>query len=122
MREAAKTKQRVVVPRNATKEQIAAFRAGAKAEAQAVEEKGKQAVGERLTPREQVFNDLLWQFWDDATWMFNANGFIGNFPDGRPQREQHPWHRLMWGIMGSALARRANRPAKGVGNDERETN
>lgn len=122
MREAAKKKTRVVLPKDATEEEVAAFRAAAQAESSGVREKGQQAVGKRLTPREQVFNDLLWRFWDDATWMFNANGFIGFFPDGLPKNEQHPWHRMMWGIMGSALARRANRPAKGAGKDERETN
>lgn len=116
-------KPRLVLRGGTSEEEVDAFRSAARVENERIAETVAQQVEEQLTPREQLFIDLLWQFWDDATWMATGDGFLGFFPDGRPKTEQHPWHRVIWGIFISAIVRRANGPQESRGdNDERETN
>lgn len=104
-----------MVHKGSSTEDVAAFRAKVAAQAAGVKQTVRDRTGARLTAREQKFHELLWQFWEDATWMANANGFLGFYPDGRPKREQHPWHLMLWGTMIRAMVRRANRPPRGSG-------
>ena len=112
VREAAVARPKLVLRGGASEEEAQAFRDAVKRESGAIEEAVTQQVEERLTQREQLFNDLLWRFWNDATWMATGQGFLGFFPDGRPKTEQHPWHLAIWSIFISAIVKRANTPQK----------
>ena len=116
-RAAAAGRPKIVLNKDSTADEAAAFRALVKLQTEVVEHEVEWLLQQEMTERERVQREILWRFWDDATWMTNADGFLGVFPDGRPKREQHPWHLMLWSIFIGAIMRRATRPAKGSGED-----
>lgn len=102
-----------------TKAEVAAFHQAVKREDVTLAERVERRMESGWTERDERFCEDLERYWRDATWMCNANGFIGYFPNGRCLQEQRQIDLTIWGILITAMINRMNgvKP-RGEGDDE----
>ena len=111
------------VMHNSSPEDKAALRAAVEREDETLEERTEERLWGFWTEREERFAEDLGVLWEEAVWMMDGNlGFHGHFPDGKPMREQVSVKLSVWGVLRSAMSRRAVKGSGGTGGggDDRD--
>lgn len=117
--EERKDRPRLTLTAKSTKAEVAAFHQAHRAQEDVLAERMEQRMETEWGERDERFCEDLERYWRDATWMCNANGFIGHFPNGRCLNEQRQIDLTIWGILITAMINRMN-GVKPEGDDEEE--
>ena len=94
--------ERKRVTHKSSPEEKAAFGAAVQQENETLEERVEARLEEIWTPREERFATDLERLWEEAVWINQT----GQFPDGRPLRQQKRIMLQVWGPFINAMNRR----------------
>jgi len=94
--------ERKRITHKSSPEEVAAFRAAVQQESETLEERVEARLEEIWTPREARFATDLERLWEEAVWINQT----GQFPDGRPLRQQKRIMLQVWGLFLNAINRR----------------